>query len=202
MNDLRSKNTMLIGGALVATLCVAATSTTAAPKTAGKGAETKVARGAYLVTANGCSDCHTPMKMGANGPEPDLSRLLSGHPEQLVMPPPPALPKGPWMVVSSATTTAWAGPWGVSFVANLTPDKETGLGQWTARTFIDTIRTGRHMGKGRPLQPPMPYQAFANYTDDDLEAIFAYLQSIPAIKNRVPGPIAPGGALSASAAKP
>ena len=49
-------------------------------------------RGKYLVNTAGCHDCHTPFKMGANGPEPDLSRMLSGHPESLVMPPVPALP--------------------------------------------------------------------------------------------------------------
>ena len=88
----------------------------------------RVLRGQYLVNTGGCGDCHTPLKMGKNGPEPDASRLLSGHPQALKMPPVPKLPAGPWLVVSSATNTAWAGPWGVSFTANLTPDVETGLG--------------------------------------------------------------------------
>ena len=57
----------------------------------------------------------------------------------------------------AATNTAWAGPWGVSFTANLTPDKETGLGDWTEEMFIKTMRTGLHQGKGRPILPPMPY---------------------------------------------
>ena len=48
-----------------------------------------VARGAYLMAASGCADCHTPMKMGPKGPEPDLSRHFSGHPEQLKLSPPP-----------------------------------------------------------------------------------------------------------------
>jgi len=151
-------------------------------------------RGAYLVNSIGCGDCHTPMKMGPSGPEPDQARMLSGHPEALVMPPAPKLPPGPWMTSVAATMTAWAGPWGVSFTANLTPDPETGLGKWQAQTFIDTIRSGRVMGKGRQLQPPMPYPALRNLTDDDLGAIFAYLQSIPRLKNRVPDPIAPQGA--------
>ena len=116
----------------------------------------RVERGRYLVSTSGCHDCHTPFKMGANGPEPDLSRMLSGHPESLVMPPVPALPPGPWMTVSAATNTAHAGPWGVSFSANLTPEADTGLGRWSQKDFIDTIRTGRHMGKGRPVLPPMP----------------------------------------------
>jgi mono/diheme cytochrome c family protein len=151
----------------------------------------KAARGKYLVATSGCMDCHTPMKMGANGPEFDLARMLSGHPEQLVMPPVPALPEGPWLVISSATNTAFAGPWGVSFSANLTPDADTGLGRWTLRDFSQTIRTGRHMGRGREVLPPMPIPVYNNFTDDDLAAIFAYLQTLPPIRNRVPEPWAP-----------
>src|SRR5512135_2383637 len=105
-------------------------------------------RGEYLVNSIGCGDCHTPMKMGPSGPEPDNSRMLSGHPQSLVMPPVPELPKGPWMAVVSATFTSWAGPWGVSFTANLTPDRVTGLGDWKTQTFVDTIRSGRLMAKG------------------------------------------------------
>ena len=59
-------------------------------------------------------------------------------------------------MTSRATNTAFAGPWGMSFTANLTPDRETGLGKWTARNFIETIRTGRHLGRGREVLPPMP----------------------------------------------
>ena len=64
-------------------------------------------------------------------------------------------------VPAAATNTAWSGPWGVSFTANLTPDPETGLGRWTLRNFMDTIRSGRHMGRGRPILPPMPWTAYA-----------------------------------------
>lgn len=150
-----------------------------------------VKRGEYLVKGTGCGDCHTPLKMGPSGPEPDNSRLLSGHPEALVMPPSPRLPEGPWLVVASATLTAWAGPWGTSFTANLTPDKETGLGTWTAQTFVNTIRSGRRLGRGRQLLMPMPYLAMQHMTDEDLKAIFAYLQTIPIVVNRVPDPVAP-----------
>jgi hypothetical protein len=158
-----------------------------------------VERGKHLVTTTGCHDCHTPMKLGPNGAEPDFSRELSGHPTELVMPPAPSLPNGPWLVTVSATNTAWAGPWGVSFTRNLTPDKETGLGTWTKQQFIDTIRNGRHMGVGRPLLPPMPFPMYKHMTDDELGAVFAYLQSIPAIENRVPEPIAPQQAQAAPA---
>ena len=151
----------------------------------------KVARGQYLVSTSGCHDCHTPFKLGPNGPEPDMSRALSGHPQSLVMPPAPQLPPGPWLVTMAATNTAFAGPWGVSFTANLTPDAETGLGQWTLKNFTDTIRTGRHMGRGRPVLPPMPIPVYNNFTEDDLEAVFSYLRTIAPISNRVPEPLPP-----------
>jgi len=148
-----------------------------------------VARGKYLVTAMLCNDCHTPFTLGPNGPEPDMTRMLSGHPADLKMPPAPALPPGPWAMVGAATNTAWAGPWGVSFTANLTPDADTGLGGWTPEMFIQALRTGKHQGKGRPILPPMPYQWISQLTDADLRAVFTYLQSIPAISNKVPAPI-------------
>jgi mono/diheme cytochrome c family protein len=156
----------------------------------------KIARGKYIVTTSGCNDCHTPWVMGPKGPEPDMSRMLSGHPESAVLPPPPAV-QGPWVMTASATNTAWAGPWGVSFTANLTPDAETGLGKWTQRNFNETIRTGRHMGRGRPILPPMPILMYKNFTDADMEAIFTYLQSIPAVKNRVPEPLPPAAPVAA-----
>ena len=158
----------------------------------------KAARGKYLVSTSGCHDCHTPFKMGATGPEPDMSRMLSGHPEGLVMPPAPKLPEGPWLMTAAATNTAWSGPWGVSFTANLTPDPDTGLGKWTAKNFMDTIRTGRHMGRGRPVLPPMPIPVYNNFTDADIEAIFSYLPTIPVVKNRVPEPWAPAGTVAAA----
>jgi hypothetical protein len=123
-----------------------------------------------------------------------MERMLSGHPESLVMPPPPALPEGPWSVVASGTNTAWSGAWGVSFTANMTPDVETGLGKWTFANIRDTIRNGRHLGRGRAILPPMPIAMYRNLTDADMEAVFAYLQSIPAIRNKVPEPRPPAGA--------
>jgi mono/diheme cytochrome c family protein len=151
----------------------------------------KIARGKYLVTIAGCNDCHTPLKMGPNGPEPDMARMLSGHPDSIPVNAPAPIPNAPWLVTTTATTTAWSGPWGVSFTANLTPDAETGLGRWTFRNFNDTIRTGRHMGRGRAILPPMPIPMYKHMTDQDLEAVFSYLRTIPAIKNHVPEPLRP-----------
>jgi mono/diheme cytochrome c family protein len=156
--------------------------------------ETRVERGRYLVSIMGCNDCHTPLKMGQNGPEPDMTRALTGHPEALVMPPPPTLPPGPWLWIGSATNTAFAGPWGVSFASNLTPDDETGMGKWTEKQFIDTMRTGRHLGVGRPVLPPMPYFILGAATDEDIRSVFAYLRSLPPVKNKVPQPVEPAAA--------
>ena len=153
--------------------------------------EAQLQLGEHLVKAIGCSDCHTPKTMGPNGPEVDLSRFLSGHPATPEVPPAPKPAPGPWMITATGDTTAWSGPWGTSFTRNLTPDKDTGLGKWTEQNFIDTMRSGRELGKGRALLPPMPWQSFSNLTDDELKAIFAYLQTIPAIKNPVPEPIPP-----------
>jgi mono/diheme cytochrome c family protein len=169
---------------VVALVCLFLTAATAPPSK-------QVQRGEYLVKAGGCNDCHTPMKMGPSGPESDMTRFLSGHPEALVMPPAPPLPAGPWFGVFSATMTAWSGPWGVSFTANITSDKETGIGKWPESDFVQAIRTGKHMGKGRPILPPMPIPALQNLTDADLKAMFAYLQSIQPIVNHVPEPVPP-----------
>lgn len=153
----------------------------------------EIARGEHLVLTAGCHDCHTPLKMGPQGPEPDMTRKLSGHPEGMQLPPAPA-PQGPWLTSVAATNTAWNGPWGTSYTANLTPDADTGLGKWTFENFKQTIRTGRHMGRGRPILPPMPIPMYKNFTDDELSAIYAYLRTIPALKNRVPDPLPPAAA--------
>lgn len=186
----------LLGAALAAAVGLFVASGADAAEPAGAAAQARppaaqVARGKYLMSTSGCMDCHTPWKMGEKGPEPDLDRLYSGHPEQLKMPPAPQLPEGPWLVVWGATNTAIAGPWGVSFTANLTPDMETGLGRWTERDFIQTIRTGRHKGRGRGVLPPMPIMVYNNFSDADLKAIFAYLRTIPPVRNQVPEPVAP-----------
>ncbi len=143
-------------------------------------------RGEYLVTVAGCNDCHTPLTMAAEGPQPDLSRMLSGHPEGLTMPAPPPLGEGPWLWAGAATNTAFVGPWGVSYATNLTPDENTGIGIWSEEMFIKTLRTGRHWGVARPILPPMPWQNYAAMSDEDLLAVYAYLRSIPAVVNRVP----------------
>ena len=146
---------------------------------------TPVERGRYLAIVGACGDCHTPFKMGANGPEPDMSRMLSGHPETMSVTSAPALAP-PFLWAGTATNTAFAGPWGISFAMNLTPDVDTGLGSWNEEMFVKALRTGKHMGVSRPINPPMPWPAYRNATDDDLKAIYAYLRTIKPIVNHVP----------------
>jgi mono/diheme cytochrome c family protein len=150
--------------------------------------ERRVERGRYLVTSIGCGDCHTPKRMGVNGPEEDHGRMLSGHPEGSNFPSPPRLGNGPWIGAASWDLTAWSGPWGISYAMNLTPDENTGIGSWSEETFMQALRTGRHMGVSRPILPPMPWQNFRNFSDEDLKSIYAYLRSIPPVKNRIPEP--------------
>lgn len=149
-----------------------------------------VERGRYLVTISGCHDCHTPKVFGPKGPELDQSRLLSGHPASEKVPSYPADLIAPqkWGAVTSNGFTAWAGPWGISFSSNLTP-AASGIGGWTEDVFIKTIRTGKHLGTGRDILPPMPWPSFAKMKDEDLKAIFAYLKSLPAVENIPPQPV-------------
>ena len=154
-----------------------------------------VARGKYLVNVGDCNGCHTPPKYTAEGPVPDSSRFLSGYPATAPVPevPKDVIGPGKWVGLFSWDGTAFAGPWGVSFPRNLSPDTGTGLGSWTPEMFIKALRTGKDMGEGRDILPPMPWQTFAKMTDTDLKAIFAYLRTLSPIENPVPDPIGPTG---------
>jgi hypothetical protein len=161
----------------------------------------QVERGRYLVTMGSCNDCHTPMKFDPEigMPVPDMSRMLSGHPEGAPEPSSPLA--GHDNAVIGPTFTSFKAPFGTVFTANLTPDEATGLGAWTEEMVLGAMRTGRHMGgKGRPIVPPMPWPTLAQQSDADLKAIFAYLRAIPAIRNEVPAPKVPDEALNAIAA--
>jgi mono/diheme cytochrome c family protein len=184
----RLAGTLALAGAVVALALSGFEATSAQPTNPGPAqASGDVKRGEYLVTVIGCNDCHTPLKLNAQGmPEPDMSRMLSGHPESVKMPPAPTLEAGPWQWVGGATNTVFAGPWGVTYATNLTPDENTGLGIWTEDMFVRALRTGRHMGTSRPIQPPMPWPWLSKMTDEDLKAMYAYLRTIPPIVNHVP----------------
>lgn len=149
-------------------------------------------RGAYLVQISGCNDCHSPKKMGAHGPEIIPETMLSGYPSDR-----PIVKFDSKMLQSGFSMfypdlTAAAGPWGVSFAANLTPD-DTGLGNWSEEQFTKALKEGKAKGLdgGRMLLPPMPWPNYVNMSDADVKAIFAYLKSIKPVKNAVPAPITP-----------
>jgi mono/diheme cytochrome c family protein len=138
----------------------------------------RIKRGEYLVATTGCHDCHSP-KLDAQMTL-DAGRLLSGRPATTAPP-----QQGTGDARASLDFTAWSGPWGISYAANLTPDAETGIGaRYTEAAFIKTIRTGKKP-EGEPLLPPMPWPAFRNMTDEDLKAIYAYLMSLKPVKNFV-----------------
>jgi len=164
-------------------------------RSADQSAVDKIAHGKYLVNLGGCNDCHSPKVMTDKGPAFDQSHLLSGHQAGEVVPEVAAGQINPagWIAMCNANMTAWAGPWGVSFASNLTPDKQTGIGDWTEEQFVKALRTGKHRGFGRPIMPPMPWESIGHATDEDLGAIFAYLKSLPAVTNKVPDPLPPAG---------
>ena len=163
----------------------------AAEQKVGGGKKAMIERGQYLVTIGGCNDCHSPKRMTPNGPVPDEARLLSGHPadEKLPEVPPNIFGSDKWGGITNNNLTGWVGPWGTSYTSNLSPDPETGTGVWNEELFIRILRTGKFMGSGRDILPPMPWYDYAKLTDADLKAIFAYLKSLKPVKNQVPSAV-------------
>ena len=151
-----------------------------------------VKRGAYLVTVMGCDDCHSPKRMGAHGPEIIPELRLSGYQQNMPLAPvnTDEIKKG-WVLFSPDLTAA-AGPWGVSFAANITSDL-TGIGSWTELQFKKALREGKYKGldNTRPLLPPMPWPNFGQLNDTDIKAVFTFLQSTKPVKNIVPAPQQP-----------
>jgi len=156
--------------------------------------EQLVKKGEYLVTIMGCNDCHSPKKMGPNGPEVIPELMLSGFPADRKLPEvdKESIKKG-WAMLNEDMTAA-AGPWGVSFAANLTSDP-TGIGNWTEENFKRALKEGKFKGLPgtRTLLPPMPWFNYTNISDEDVKAIFAYLKSTNPVRNVVPAPIVPDG---------
>jgi mono/diheme cytochrome c family protein len=127
-------------------------------------ANPQVERGKYLVMVAGCSDCHTP---GGLTGTPDATRYLGGSDVGFAIP-----------------------GEGVFVGRNLTPDKATGLGNWTAQQIVEVLTTGVRPD-GRILSPAMPWETFSHLTRSDALAIVAYLKSLPPVKNEVAGPFGP-----------
>lgn len=151
------------------------------------GFDSQVKWGEHLVTIGGCNDCHTPKKMTPMGPVSDSTLTLSGH--SAMMPPPDVNRKeieSKGLSVTQ-TLTSWVGPWGISYADNITSDS-TGVGNWKEDQFILCLREGKWKGiaTARQLLPPMPWEQFKSWSDDEIKALFAYLKSTKPIKNIVP----------------
>ena len=132
--------------------------------TAAPAADGQLARGKYLVTIASCFDCHTP---GFFLGKPDMTRFLGGSDVGFELP----------------GLGIFVGP-------NLTPDKDTGLGNWTRQQIVTALQTGKRPD-GRELAPIMPWKAYANLTSADAMAIASFLKSLPAVQNKVAGPFGP-----------
>ena len=125
-----------------------------------------IARGSYLARITGCIGCHTPRTHDGDVVE---ARLMSGGDHPI------------------------AGNLGRVFPPNVTPDKATGLGNWTAADIAKAIKTGR-TPDDRVLSTAMPWRTqFGNLTESDALAIALYLKSLPPIRDTVPAPITPSG---------
>ncbi len=134
------------------------------PPSAAAAESAEIKRGRYLVGFGGCNDCHTP---GYFFGKPDMARFLGGSEVGFEIP-----------------------GLGVFHGPNLTPDRETGLGKWSSQEIAKAITKGERPD-GRMLAPIMPWHAFANLTPQDVSAIVAFLKSLPAVSNKVPGPFGP-----------
>ena len=130
----------------------------------------KLERGEYLTWICACNDCHTP---GTFYGAPDMERKLAG------------------------SELGWVGPWGTSYARNITPDAETGIGNWSEDDIVKTIRTGQR-ADGTPVLPPMPWGMYAHMSDEDAYAVAAYLKSLPAVKHQVPDKLPPGSKAASS----
>lgn len=121
----------------------------------------RLMRGKYLVDGvMGCFGCHSDADWSKPGAPPMAGREGAGH--------------------------VWSDqdlPWLVS--PNITPDKETGVGNWSDDTLARAIREG--IGHdGRALFPMMPYQSYRELSDEDLASVIVYLRSVPAVRNQLP----------------
>jgi len=187
------RKTILIVSAFAATIAITvacsskAGDTKTADTTSDKTALLK--RGEYLLSVSGCDDCHSPKVMGAHGPEVDMTKRLSGYPAARPMPSFDSNIVKKGIMQFNEDLTAAAGPWGVSFAANLTSDA-TGAGSWPLENFKYAMRHGKLKGleAGRDLLPPMPWFNFAKMTDEDLEALHTFLQHTKPVQNVVPAP--------------
>jgi len=131
----------------------------------------QVERGRYLVELLGCGSCHTD---GALEGAPQLKMSLAG----------------------SSMGIAWSNPMGdqypgIVYPPNITPDQETGIGDWSDSQIGNAVRAGFGQHAGRRIAV-MPWQGYAKLINEDVEAIVAYLRSVPPVHHEVPDEVVPG----------
>ena len=112
----------------------------------------KLKRGFYLVTIGHCLECHTPFRAGGGGRDFQNSLGKGG--------------------------AEFPGPWGVSTSRNITSHKTAGIGDWTDAQIKTAITQGKRKD-GTPLKGPMGYAYYAKMTDADLDAVVAYVRTLP-----------------------
>ncbi|HEY0005080.1 MAG TPA: cytochrome c [Pyrinomonadaceae bacterium] len=121
----------------------------------------RLERGKYLAeNVSGCFGCHTVLDWSKPGAPVTAGKEGSGHTW--------AHQEMPWLVAS-----------------NITPDKETGIGNWSDDALARAIREGISQD-GRALFPIMPYESFRRMSDEDLASIIVYLRSVPPVRNQLP----------------
>jgi mono/diheme cytochrome c family protein len=123
---------------------------------------TPVKRGEYLTTLASCTDCHTPRN--------DKGEYVAG------------------MAFAGGNTVKYEGARPGRAASNLTP-APNGIPYYNAELFLETIRTGRV--RERQISDVMPWAHYRNMTDDDLKAIFAYLQTLAPVDHYVDNALAP-----------
>lgn len=166
VHGCKGKKSSLCGSRLRAVLALATLSLVLSASGDAHAADAEqIERGKYLVTLGGCNDCHTS---GYFFGKPDMERMLGGSEVGFEIP-----------------------GLGTFYGPNLTPDKTTGLGDWSEDEIVTAIQTGMRPD-GRALAPIMPWRALANLTPSDAQAIAAFLKSLPPVENKVPGPFGPG----------
>ena len=152
-------------GRLLSAVCLVILGSVLAP-VPGHAEETKAEaeRGGYLARIMDCTGCHTP---GALAGKPDAIRYLGGSDIGFQIP-----------------------QLGVFYPPNITPDPETGLGEWTKEEIVAAVRTGVRPD-GRELAPIMPWRSYAALSDEDARALATYLKSLSPVRHRAPGPFGP-----------
>jgi mono/diheme cytochrome c family protein len=143
-------------------------------------AQSPLARGTYLM--NGivaCGNCHTPQT-----------------------------PQGPVAGKELAGGTPFREGFGVAYAPNITTDPETGIGKWTDQQIVTAIREGKR-SDGTIIGPPMPIPLYRDMSDEDAQAIVAYMRTVPPVANKVakseytiPLPPAYGPPITAAVAAP